>query len=175
MTTEEFAKLISELSRITRRYGADSVRELATIIRDPQSAADLATALEFAATNLENVAPRAKAKSPDRVGMSVLNSLQKNDPQKHVVIAELRELLLSGSVLQSMASLRNFARANALAIGNASSRKAAIAPFLQSIAELPVEEILQLRDLLIQPRDGDRSLSRWRDLIVKDKPEGNTA
>lgn len=164
------AKVLAELSRIAARYGPDSLTGLANLIRDPQRAEELAVALETAAAHSSQARtkPRKTANPP---GTGVLSELRKSDPEKYSVIAEIREHIIAGAILQSMDKLRHFARLHDLSIGKASSRKSAIAPFLRSISELSTPRVLELRDLLVQYNgDDDRSLERWRSLIVRPRP-----
>ena len=167
MNEEYDIELLAELGRIVAKYGPESVTRLAALIRDPQRGEELADALEFAA--IRSPQRRANPKSPkrDRVGMRVLNELRLSDPEKHSVLAEVRHELLSGTILQSMAELRRFARMNDLSIGKASSRNAAVTPLLRSLSKLSTSEIISLRDSLIQSNVDDRSLERWRDVIVR--------
>lgn len=169
MTGKTDLDLLVELSRIVAKYRPEVVARLAEQIRDPVRAEELAIALEFVAvrSTQKKVAPRAKSPKSDRVGIKVLNELRSADPEKHSLIAEVRRELLAGTILQSMADIRRFALMNDLSIGNASSRKAAISPFLRSLAQLSTPEIISLRDALIQYNTDDRSLERWRDVIVR--------
>ena len=172
MTQSDDIAVIAELNRIVARYGPDSLIRLASLIRDPQRAEELATVLESAAAQ----APRAKARTAPKprktngVGMGILNSLKASDPQKHAVLADFREHLISGSLLRSMNEIRQFARSHDLAIGKSSSRNTAIAPLLRSIAELETPAIISLLDSMTKLGADDRSLERWRDLIVKPRP-----
>ena len=169
MTEKYDFALLAELGRIVAKYGPEAVARLAEQIRDPVRAEELAVALEFAAVRSpqKKVAPKAKFPKSERVGIQVLNELRSADPEKHSLIAEVRRELLSGTILQSMADIRRFALMNDLSIGKASSRNAAIAPLLRSLSELSTPEINSLRDALIQYNTNDRSLERWRDVIVR--------
>ena len=170
MIRDDDVKVLAELNRIVERYGPDSVTRLANLIRDPQYAEEIATALEKAIETAPRSRARAKSRSTDRIGMAVLNELRESDPQKHAAIAEFRELLIAGSLLGSMNELRRFARMHDLAIGKASSRNSAIVPLLRSIAELETPAIVSLLDSVNEFGSNDRSLERWRDLIVKPRP-----
>ena len=173
MIEEDNIAMLAELDRIVARYGPGSVTRLAELIRDPQRAEELAAALESAAVRSRRSRANPKSRRTDRVGMGVLNDLRLSDPEKHSVIAEVRRQLMSGAILQSMTELRRFARMHDLAIGKASSRNAAIAPFLRSLSRLSTPEIVALRDSIIQSNVNDRSLERWREVIVKSRPSQN--
>ena len=161
------ARVLAELVRIVDRCGADSVSRLALIIKDPDSARDLADALELA---VKEARPkrRASSKCPkaSNAGLKVLDELRKSDPEKHPIIAEIRSYLIAGKALPSMGELRQFANMQNLSIGKASSRRAAIVPLLRSIAERPSAEATQLLHLMVRPTRNDRSLQGWRDVIV---------
>lgn len=168
--TEGFdSALLAELDRIVSRFGPSSVAGLAELIRDPQRAEELAAALESAAARPARIRASPKSRKPDRIGMGVVKDLRLSDPEKHAIVAEIRRHLLSGTVLQSMAELRRFARKHGLSIGKASSRNAAIVPLLRSISELSTPEIVSLRDAIIHFNVNDRSLERWRDVIVRSR------
>ena len=159
--------MLATLDRLVARYGPDLVTRLAELIRDPKQAEELATALESAAARAPQKKARPRSQKTDRVGMGVLNDLRLSDPQKHSVVADIRRQLISRTVLKSMDELRRFARMHELSIGTASSRNAAIAPFLRSLSQLPTPEIVSLRNLIIQSDVNDRSLDMWRNVIVR--------
>lgn len=173
MIQEDDVKLLSEVVRIADRYGLDSVARLASLIKDPESAADIAAVLEAAAGKAAKSKGRAKARSTDRIGMGVLSQLEETDPNKHSAVAEFRDRLLAGASLRSMQEIRQFALIHDLSIGKASSRNAAIPALLRSIAALETPAILALLDSLTTPDNEDRSLKRWRELIVKPRDQQN--
>ena len=167
MSEENDAALLAALDRLVARYGPHGATRLAELIRDPERAEELAVALESAAARTRQRQAKPRPQRTDRVGMAVLNDLRMSDPQKHAVVAEIRRHLLSGTTLQSMNELRRFARIHDLSIGKASSRNAAIAPFLKSLSELATPEIVSLRDSMLQSAVDDRSLEMWRSVIVR--------
>ena len=168
MTESREVELLTELSRFVAKFGPEPVTRLAELIRDPNRAEELAAALEYAAARSTSVRrPIAKSQKLERAGMKVLNELRKSDPEKHSVLAEIRRELISGTVLRSMSEIRNFAVMNDLSLGKASSRSSAIPPLLRSLSKLSMPEINSLRDSLIESNVGDRSLERWRDVIVR--------
>ena len=169
MIEENDIAMLTALERLVARYGQRPVIRLAELIRDPQRAEELATALESAASRTLQIKARPKSRGADRVGMAVLNDLRLSDPEKHSLIAEIRRQLMSRTILPSMGDLRRFARMHGLSIGKASSRNAAIAPLLRSLSQLATPEIVSLRDSLIQSDVNDRSLDRWRDVIVRSR------
>ena len=166
--------ILTELKRIVARYGPGTGIRLAELIRDPKRAEELASALEsMTAVQFSQSKARPKLPTTDRVGMAVLNSLRLSDPEKHSLVAEIRRELLSGRLLPSIDEFRRFARMHGIAIGRASSRYAAIAPFLRSLSQLSTPEIVSLRNSLIHSNASDRSLARWREVIVKPRPPQN--
>jgi len=167
MSKENDAAMLAALDRLVARYGPHGATCLAELIRDPKRAEELAVALESAAARTRQRKAKPRPQRTDRVGMAVLNGLRMSDPQKHAVVAEIRRHLLSGTALQSMSELRRFARMHDLSIGKATSRNAAISPFLKSLSELATPEIVALRDSMIQFTADDRSLEMWRSVIVR--------
>lgn len=172
MIRDDDLKVLGELGRIVDRYGPEPITRLAALIRDPQFADDLAAALEKTAGSSRRQRPRKTTRDADRIGMGVLNDLRGIDSGKHAAVAEFRERLMSGAVLSTMPEIRRFARTHNLEIGNASSRKAAIVPLLRSISEWETEAIADLLDSMTNYRTENRSLERWRDLIVKPNSSG---
>ena len=175
MTDENDVAMLAALDRLVARYGPRPVTRLADLIRDPQRAEELAAALESAAARAPQKRASPGSQRADRVGMAVLKELRLSDPQKHSVVAEIRRQLISRTILQSMDELRRFARMSDLSIGKASSRTAAITPFLRSLSQLSTPEIVSLRDSIIQSNVDDRSLDRWRDVIVRTRPSKSNA
>ena len=170
MIREDDLNALAELSGIVNRYGPESITRLADLIRDPQFANDIATALEGLVEKTPKRRSRRNTPKIDRIGMRVLNDLRQSDPSKHALVAEFRERLISGGILKTLPEIRRFARTSGLTIGSASSRNAAIAPLLRSISELETAEITALLESTTSTGPEDRSLERWRELIVKPNP-----
>ena len=173
MTDEYDTKMLAALDRLVARYGPRPVIRLAELIRDPQRAQDLAAQLETSAAKATKGRARPKTQRGDRVGMSVLKAFRLSDPEKHAVIAEIRRELLAGTSLASMDGLRRFAMMHDLSIGKASSRRAAVTPFLRSLSQLSTPEILSLSDSILQSDIDDRSLDSWRNVIVRPPTRSN--
>ena len=170
MIEQHDAAMLAALDRLVARYGPRSATCLAELIRDPRQAEELASALESAAARTPRGKSRTKSEKAERAGMSVLDDLRLSDPEKHSLVAEIRRQLISRTILQSMDELRRFARMHDLSIGKASSRNAAIAPFLKSLSKLSMPEIGALRDSVIRSDVNDRSLDSWRRVIVRSQP-----
>ncbi|MDE2668022.1 MAG: hypothetical protein OXI51_00010 [Chloroflexota bacterium] len=170
MTDEADVAMLAALDRFVTRYGPRPVMRLAEALRDPQRARELADALEGAATKAGREPSRPASRRRERVGMAVLKELRLSDPEKHIVVTEIRRQLLNRTILPSMDELRRFAMMHGLSIGKASSRTAAIAPFLRSLAQLSTPEIVSLRESIGQSGVGERSLDRWREVIVRPPP-----
>ena len=181
--TEDYDRgMLEALDRLVADYGPRPVVSLAALIRDPKRAEVLAAELEEAAARAPGGTPAgvsktgSKGRRSERVGIMLLKELRLSDPEKHSLIAEIRRALLAGTLLPSMDSLRLFASMNELSIGKAKSRLAAIAPFLRSLSVLPTPEILSLRDSMLQSNDDeDRSLRRWREVIVGSRNRSNSS
>lgn len=169
--TQDNIKILADLSRIVERYGGDAVIRLANLIRDPQSAEEIATLLEYVAKNeVKNEAKastRSKPRNSAGVGLRVISSLMETDPEKYSAVAELRDRLVSGQVLRSLNEIRNFAMQHGLSIGKATSRTAALSPLLRSISELEMPAIIALLESMPESNTGEGGLERWWELIVK--------
>ena len=162
-------ELLVELGRLVERHGADSFSRLAQLIRDPDQADELATVLDYAAKGAHRPRParRSITRGPSRVGISVLNELRMTDPKKHSILSDIRRQLVAGSILPTMSDIRRFVTVRGLSIGNASSRNAAITPLLRSMSKLPTPSLISILDDLVEYKPDDRSLERWREVIVK--------
>ena len=169
MIREDDLRLLVEIGGIVSQYGPDSVNRLASLIRNPQFANDIATVLEGLVEKAPKRSSRKSSRDTARIGIGILNELRRIDPNKHAAVAEFRELLVSGSILQKMTDIRRFAISHGLDIGSASSRNAALVPLLRSISERETKEIAELLDYATDSKLDDRSLEGWRDLIVKPK------
>ena len=165
--TQDDIKILADLNRIVERYGGDAVIRLANLIRDPQSAEEIATLLEYAANNGPKASTRSKPRNPAGVGLRVISSLMETDPEKYSAVAELRDRLVSGQVLRSMNEIRNFAMQHGLSIGKSTSRTEALPPLLRSVSELETPAIIALLESMPESDTGEGGLERWRELIVK--------
>lgn len=172
MTQDDDFRLLAELADVVSRYNPDSLSRLAQLIRDPGRAADLATVLETVVAKGSRAKKSKGQRARDRLGMGILKEVRDTDPERHPAIAGFRHDLLSHTILTSMDDLRQFARANDLSIGRASSRNAAIAPLLRSLSKLPASRIRDLREALVESETRDRSLESWRHLIVRPRSGG---
>ena len=169
MIEESDIAILAELHRMVVRFGPEAVSRLARLIGDPSQAEELAKAMAFVVHSSKRASTRPSAssnKGVDRVGVNVLKRLASSDPEKYAVLSEIRDQLLSGTTLQSMAEIRRFARNNALPIGTSSSRVAAVVPLLRALSHLPTSEISSIRDSMMEFSTTDRSLDRLRDVIV---------
>ena len=169
MMSVEDKKALAELTRIVARYGPEPLTRLAGFIRDPQNAEEIASVLESVAAQAHRNKATPKSRKTDGIGMAVLNDLKESDPQKYAAMADFRERLVSGTFLHSMNEIRQFARINDFTIGKAASRNAAIPPLLRSVSELDTPAIVALLDSMPESGYNDRSLERWRELIVRPK------
>lgn len=167
--TQDNIKILADLNRIVERYGGDAVIRLANLIRDPQSADEIATLLEYAAKNESKASTRSKPRNSAGVGLRVISGLMETDPEKYSAVAELRDRLASGQVFRSMNEIRNFAMLHGLSIGKATSRTAALPPLLRSVSELETPAIIALLESMPESDTGEGGLERWRELIVKPK------
>ena len=169
-------KVLSELNRIVARHGPDPLMRLASLLRDPRLADELAAVLESVAAQAAKTKSSPNVRRTGGIGMAVLNDLKEGDPQKYEVVVDFRERLVSGTFLPSMSDIRQFSRVHNLSIGRASSRKAAIPPLLRSVSELETATIADLLASTPEPGNSDRSLESWRELIVKPRGrQGNIA
>lgn len=171
MTQGNDKKVLSDLSRIVSRYGPEPFMRLAELIRDPQRADELATVLETVAARSNQGEQPTKSRKGGDVGKTVLDGLKEPDPQKHTAIADFRERLMAGTILRSMNEIRHFAEVHDFEIGNAKSRKSAIPSLLRSIAQWETSAIVALLDSIPEAESDDRSLERWRELIVKPRTQ----
>ena len=168
MIQESDIKVLAELNRLVARHGPEPFIRMAKILRDPERASQLANVIEHAAQNAVPAKSESRRRRTDRIGIGVLNELRMTNPAKHAIIADIRTLLIHDRILKSMSDIRQFAMIHNLSIGKATSRSTAIVPLLRSLSFLPVESLKEIRKSL---DDGysidDRSLSRWRDVIVR--------
>ena len=165
----DIAKLAVDLGRLVERHGSAPFYQLAELLKDPDGANDLAVILESTAKKPPRATRvrRSSSSKRNRIGISVLNELRLTDPEKHSILSDIRRRLVMGSILPTMGDIRHFAATQGLSIGKATSRDAAITPLLRSLSEHPTPRLVSLLDSLVAQGTDDRSLERWRKLIVK--------
>lgn len=170
MIAEKDAAAVTDLARLIARHGSEEILRLASMMRDPTQAGEIAELLESVAkADTVKKRNRANSKDPSRVGMGLLKQLRKESPDTHALVADIRLRLLSGNSLPTMQDVRSFAFSHGLDIGKASSRNAAVAPLLKSLSKLPLEELRGIVKELADYVPDDRSLESWWNVIVRPK------
>ena len=174
MIRNDDLKLLSDLNHIVVSHGPEALIRLANLIRDPQTADDIAKVLESVATHAQQTrAPRRtrarKEGNVPNIGSGVIKDLEDSAPRKFACLTEFRDQLVSGDRLRTMREIRQFAMAHDLVIGKASSRNTAIPPLLRSMAQLDES---QIQALLTDAAEFDldaRGLAHWSDLILTNR------
>ncbi len=173
------SQLLWELARLIGRYGPERFARLASLLRNPEDARNLASVIE---TALAGHSPTKKRKEQgDRItpGRRILEELRKSEPDKYELLVSFRDDMVAHKILPSMRHLRRFADENGIALGSANSREKAITPLLRFMATSPLAQVQTLVHQSANEEAGDRTLARWNDVIMArglkpPTPENNT-
>src|SRR5438034_908141 len=124
----EEAQLLEELSRLIDRYGADRFTQLAILLKNPETAANLAAVLDHAVTSQARKPRRKRPSSKSPAGARILGHLQEKDTEKYEVLVAFRDAFLARKLLPSFQHIRRFAGENGIQLGSVNTRDKAITP-----------------------------------------------
>ena len=162
---------MAEVLKLLQKHGADTFRELARMLADPELIDSLALVLSGAPTVAQSLEAKTfdnrKASQPSsKPGVAFLRSLERDDPNKAVFLAKVRDDILDGKVFRDIHDARQFAEQQGISLGSAKSRKAIITPVIKCLAEHSIEDA---RDLLVPYDPSDRSLQRFAAVIMGER------
>ncbi len=160
------SQLLWELARLIGRYGPERFASLASLLRNPEEARNLAAVIEaaLASHSPSNKRKRQGAETPP--GQRILEVLRVSEPDKYELLVSFRNDMVAHKIFPSIRHLRRFADENGIVLGSATSREKAITPLLRFMATLP---LAQMQILIYQSANevaGDRTLARWSDVIM---------
>jgi len=163
---KEDAQLLAELARLIDRYGPERFARLASVLRNPEEARELATVVEGALVVRRSTNSRKGQANQTPLGSRILEILKKSEPEKYQLLASFRDDFAAGKILSSMRLVRGFADENGIVLGSVSSRDKAITPLLRSMAALPLSRVQTLVQETAREQADDRSLASWSDVIM---------
>ena len=163
---KEDAQLLAELARLIDRYGPDRFARLASLLKNPKEARELAAAVEGALVvrRPTNSWKGQVNRTPPR--SRVLEELKKSEPEKYELLFSFRDDFVARKIFPSFRHVRRFADENGIMLGNASSREKTIAPLLRFMAALPMDRVKTFVRECAREEASDRSLARWSDVIM---------
>jgi len=160
------AQLLWELARLIGRYGPERFARLASLLRNPEEARNLAIVVEAALAGHSPTKKRKRQGTRTPPGLRILEVLRKSEPDKHELLVSFRDDMVAHKILPSIRHLRRFADENGIALGSVTSREKAITPLLRFMATLPLAQVQTLVHQSVNEEAGDRTLARWSDVIM---------
>ncbi|MFH2057951.1 MAG: hypothetical protein ABIJ59_03530 [Pseudomonadota bacterium] len=165
-------ELLSELSKLSKKYGKETFIELATILRDPSLLSQVADSLEAIANMPSKKKGTQKRISPTEERLRFRESLielGKSEIEKSKILLPLFDSLQNKNLLPSLRELINFISDHGLPVPKAKSRSKVIISFMKSCKNLPLSDLQQF-NFVIEPHqttdDEDRSLEGWGNIIL---------
>lgn len=173
------SQLLWELAKLIGRYGPERFARLASLLRNPEEARNLADVLEVAVAGYSPTKKRKRQATRTPPGERILEGMRRSEPDKYELLVSFRNDMVAHKILPSIRHLRRFADENSIALGSATSREKAITPLLRFMATLPLAQVQTLVHQSATEEVGDRTLARWSDVIMArglktPKPENNT-
>ena len=162
----EDAQLLAELARLIGRYGPERFARLASVLRNPEEARNLATVMEAALAASPATRKRRGQAARTAPGSRILAELKEVEPEKYELLTSFRDDVVAQKILPSFRHVRRFAEDNGITLGSASSREKAITPLLRFMAALSLAQVQTLVHQSTSEEAGDRSLARWSDVIM---------
>ena len=164
-------ELLAEVLKLMERFGADTFKELASMLADPEVIRSMALVLSGAPAVAQSLDTKVfgnqdAGESKSKPGVLFLRSLEKEDPKKAMFLEKVRDDILNGRVFRDMYDARQFAEQQGISLGSAKSRKAIITPIIRCLAEHSVKGA---RDLLVPYDPSDRSLQRFAAVIMGER------
>lgn len=180
MMSENNAKayeLLAEVTKLLKKYGKDTLLNLATILRDPHITSRLADALEDVtklSTPREPTKKRPSLQQEKARFRQSLTTLGEKEPEKAGIVLSLFESLEAKTILPSLRALATFISDQGLSVPKAKSRDKAVLSFLRQCVALSLMDLQTLADNIASSQpitDGDRSLAGWGRIILDRKTE----
>ncbi|MFC1994872.1 hypothetical protein ACFLVK_00485 [Chloroflexota bacterium] len=170
------SQLLWELARLINRYGPERFAQLASLLRNPEEARNLAAVLEAAVAGHSPTKKRKGQGTRTLPGQRILEGLRKSEPDKYEFLVSFRNAMVAHKILPSLRHLRRFADEDGIALGSATSREKAIIPLLRFMAILPLVQVQTMVHKSANDDTGDRTLARWSDVIMANRlrPEDKT-
>lgn len=163
---KEDAQLLAELARLIDRYGPEGFATLASVLRNPEEARELAAVVEGALVVRRPTNSRKRQSNRMPLGSRILETLKKSEPEKYELLASFRDDFAAGKILPSIRRVRGFADENGMMLGSVSSRDKAVTPLLRYMAALPLSRVQTLVQETACEQADDRSLASWSDVIM---------
>ena len=168
------SQLLWELARLIGRYGPERFASLASLLRNPEEARNLAAVLEAALAGYSPTKKRKGQGTRTLPGLRILEGLRKSEPDKYELLYSFRNDMVAHKILPSIRHVRRFADGNGIALGSVTSREKAITPLLRFMATLPLAQVQTLVHQSANEDAGDRTLARWSDVIMANRSEPPT-
>ncbi len=178
MTQSDKFMLLRDLANLVKKYGPTVFSDLAVFLRNPEMVAELVGILETAETAGRNARVKETLPSPTwekdvkkRVH-HLLSEIEKDQPEKALVLLNFYMALATKRVLPTLRELRSFADDNGINAVTAKARDNAVISLIRDLSVRPLDDIrAMLARIKMEGTSGDRSLEGWTDIILgKDRP-----
>lgn len=169
MTDHDEAELLIELAKLLRKYGPQPFETISHALSDPSKTQELSSLLMGLAQISRSIPTRQKSEKskgnrPAKAGL--LQSIKTSDPTKYEILRAFHAELLNRTLLPTLRDLRFFASQCGLPELRGSSRQKAVAPLIEALSTLPMEEVnMRIRSIKESKQD-EQELAGWSRLIL---------
>ena len=173
MTTHREFDLLSDLSKLLKKYGPQTFDNLAQQLANPQFM-DMfryvlrTTANMYRSTRSPNKSSARSKRSDFR--SSLINVSSRAEAEKGALLTDLYDALKAKAVLPTLREMQSFALDNGLDPVTTTSRDKAVVPFVKKFLDMPIEEVRSYLSRIRQTQaSDDRSLEGWSNIIFGNK------
>lgn len=175
MTKPRQFDLLSDLTKLLKKYGPQTFDDLAQQLADPRFMETFlyvlrTTANVYRSTKSTN---KSSAHSKSSDFRASLIDVSRADAEKGALLTELYDALKAKMVLPTLREMQSFASDNGLDPITTTSRDKAIVPFVKRFLGMPIEDVRSYLSRIPQTQASyDRSLEGWSNIIFGNKQPG---
>lgn len=170
-------ELLGELCKLLKKYGKDTLLDLAMALRNPDLTAQLAEVLEsvpMLTAPKKLTKKRLTIKQEQAQFLKSLATFSETEPEKASILTALFSAIRAKTILPTLRALTAFIADHGLPVPRVKSREKVALSFLRQCTGLSLVDLRDLADkatLNQLPKDGDRSLAGWGRIILDRKKE----
>ena len=164
-------ELLTDITRLLKKYGVETFEGLAQMLSSPDFSALLSTILSGVArtSRIAGAGPGIKKKREQSRGdfRSSLVALGESEPKKSELLVQFYDGLKAKAYLPTLRDLRGFAADAGLPTLKATTRDNAIGPLVRGLVPLGLSELEAMLSTMRPASDRtDRSLEGWSNIIL---------
>jgi hypothetical protein len=167
--------LLCDLSKLIKKYGAQTFDELARELASPDFMERFLDVLRLTA-NAHRRTPSIKKRatsSKESDFRALLVNTGRTEAEKSRLLTDLYDALKSKAVLPTLREMQSFASDNGLPPITHKSREKALVPFVKTFLRMPIEDVrFYLSQIRQTGAPDDRSLEGWSNIIFGNKNGG---